>query len=169
MKTGVPGEEPHFIGHVISAFVHEFTKRSGVTYLAKDGLAPKHEEDDSAIRQMLKKFHTKQDTGKTSPTAQPTETCFCLQSWTKLLEKVFSIMSTFLRNKTISKTTPLQKENPFPQFNVASNKRPGIRHSLNTHQHCFQGKGEREEPVKLRCLEKCCPSIQFSQQFCPRL
>ena len=46
MKTGVPGEKPHFIGHVISAFVHEFTKRSGVTYLAKDGLAPKHEEDD---------------------------------------------------------------------------------------------------------------------------
>ena len=40
---------------------------------------------------------------------------------------------------------------------------------LNTQQHCFQGKGEREEPVQLRCLEKCCPSIQFSQQFCPRL
>ena len=29
-------------------------------------------------------------------------------------------MSTFLRNKTISKTTPLRKENPFPRFNVAS-------------------------------------------------
>ena len=60
--------------------------------------------------------------------------CHDLQSWTKLLEKVFPIMSTFLRNKTISKTTPLRKE-----------------------------------PVQLRCLEKCCPSIQFSQQFCPRL
>ena len=36
-------------------------------------------------------------------------------------------MSTFLRNKTISKTMPLWKENPFPQFNVASYKRPGIR------------------------------------------
>ena len=33
-----------------------------------------------------------------------------LQSRTKLLEKVFPIMSTFLRNKTISKTTPLRKE-----------------------------------------------------------
>ena len=37
-----------------------------------------------------------------------------LQSQTKLLEKVFPIMYTFLRNKTISKTTPLRKENPFP-------------------------------------------------------
>ena len=53
-----------------------------------------------------------------------------LQSRTKLLEKVFHIMSTFLRNKTISKTTPLWKENPFSQFNVASHKRPGIRLSF---------------------------------------
>ena len=53
-----------------------------------------------------------------------------LQSRTKVLEKVFPIMSTFLRNKTISKTTPLRKENPFPQFNVASYKRPGIRLSF---------------------------------------
>ena len=53
-----------------------------------------------------------------------------LQSRTKLLEKVFPIMSTFLRNKTIFKTMPLRKENPFPQFNVASHKRPGIRLSF---------------------------------------
>ena len=52
------------------------------------------------------------------------------QSRTKLLEKVFPIMSTFLRNKTSSKTTPLWKENRFPQFNVASHKRPGIRLSF---------------------------------------
>ena len=57
-------------------------------------------------------------------------TIVLLQSGTKLLEKVFPIMSTFLRNKTISKTTPLRKENPFPQFNVASHKRPGIRLSF---------------------------------------
>ena len=50
-----------------------------------------------------------------------------LQSRTKLLEKAFPIMVTFLRNKTISKTTPLRKEIPLPQFNVASYKRPGIR------------------------------------------
>ena len=92
-----------------------------------------------------------------------------LQSWTKLLEKVFPIMSTLLCNKAISKMTPLQKENPFPQSNVAFHKHPGIRLSLDTQQHCFQGKGEREEPVQVLCLEKCCPSIQFSQQFCPRL
>ena len=53
-----------------------------------------------------------------------------MQSRTKLLEKVFPIMSTFLRNKTIFKTTPLRKENPFPQLNVASHKRPCIRLSF---------------------------------------
>ena len=57
-------------------FVCKFTKRRCVTYLAKHGLATKHEEDESAIRQMLKKFRTKLDTGKTSSTAQPTHTCF---------------------------------------------------------------------------------------------
>ena len=36
-------------------------------------------------------------------------------------------------------------------------------------QHYFQGKGERGELVQLRRLEKCFPSMQFSQQFCPRL
>ena len=39
-------------------------------------------------------------------------------------------MSPFLRNKTISKTTPLWNENPFPQFDVASYKRPGNRFSF---------------------------------------
>ena len=87
------------------------------------------------------------------------------QSCSKLLEKVFPIRSTFLRNKTISETTPLRKEIRFLQFNVVSYKRPGIRLFLNTQQHCFQGKGEREEPVQLWCLEKCPPSIQFSLSF----
>ena len=64
-----------------------------------------------------------------------------LQSRTKLLEKVFSIMSTFLRNKTISKTTPLRKENPFPQFNVASHKRPGIRLSFEYKTTLLSGEG----------------------------
>ena len=64
-----------------------------------------------------------------------------LQSGTKLLEKVFPIMSTFLRNKTISKTTPLRKENPFPQFNVASHKRPGIRLSFEYTTTLLSGEG----------------------------
>ena len=64
-----------------------------------------------------------------------------LRSRTKLLEKVFPIMSTFLRNKTISKTTPLRKENPFPQFNVASHKRPGIRLSFEYTTTLLSGEG----------------------------
>ena len=50
-------------------------------------------------------------------------------------------MSTFLRNKTISKTTPLQKENPFPQFNVASHKRPRIRLSFEYTTTLLSGEG----------------------------
>ena len=64
-----------------------------------------------------------------------------LQSLTKLLEKVFPIMSTFLCNETISKTTPLRKENPFPQFNVASHKRPGIRLSFKYTTTLLSGEG----------------------------
>ena len=40
---------------------------------------------------------------------------------------------------------------------------------LNTQQHCFQGKGEREEPLQLRCLEKCFLSMQFSQQVLSKI
>ena len=66
-----------------------------------------------------------------------------LQSQTKLLEKVFPIMPTFLKvcNKTISKTTPLRKENPFPQFNVASYKFPGIRLSFKYTTTLLSGEG----------------------------
>ena len=70
-----------------------------------------------------------------------TECIHKLQSRTKLLEKVFPIMSTFLRNKTISQTTPLRKENPFPQFNVASHKRPGIRLSFEYTTTLLSGEG----------------------------
>ena len=55
-------------------------------------------------------------------------TCEGLQSRTKLLENVFPIMSTFLRNKTISQTTNLRKETPFPLFNVASWIRLSFEH-----------------------------------------
>ena len=64
-----------------------------------------------------------------------------LQSRTKLFEKVFPIMPTFLCNKTISKTTPLRKENPFPQFNVASYKCPGIRLSFKYTTTLLSGEG----------------------------
>ena len=50
-------------------------------------------------------------------------------------------MSTFLRNKTISKTTPLREENPFPRFNVASHKRPGIRLSFEYITTLLSGEG----------------------------
>ena len=64
-----------------------------------------------------------------------------LQSRTKLLEKVFPTMSSFLRNKTISKMTPLRKENRFPQYNVASPKRPGIRLSFEYITTLLSGEG----------------------------
>ena len=36
-------------------------------------------------------------------------------------------MPTFLRNETFFKQTPLRKENPVTQFNVASHRRLAIR------------------------------------------
>ena len=61
------------------------------------------------------------------------------------------------------------KKTPSPDSMLLPQNAQGSGFLLNTQQHCFQGKGEREEPVQLRFLEKCCPSIQFFQQFCPRL
>ena len=52
-------------------------------------------------------------------------------------------MSTFLSNKTISKTMPLRKENSFPQFNVASHKRLGIRLSFEYTTTLLSGEGGR--------------------------
>ena len=92
-----------------------------------------------------------------------------LQSRTKLLGS-FPIMSTFLCSKTISKTSHLcEKKTPFLRSMLLATNAQWSGFLLTTQQHCFQEKGKREEPVQLRCVEKCCPSIQFSQQFCPRL
>ena len=57
------------------------------------------------------------------------------------------------------------KKTPSPNSMLLPTNAQGSGFLLNTQQHCFQGKGEREEPVQLRCLKKCCPSIQFSQHF----
>ena len=64
-----------------------------------------------------------------------------LQSRTKLLEKVFPIMSTFLRNKTISEMTSLWKKIPLRQINVASYKCPGIRLSFEYITTLLSGEG----------------------------
>ena len=66
-----------------------------------------------------------------------------LQSRTKLLEKVFPIMPTFLRNKTISKTTPKdRKKTTSPNSMLLPTNAQGSGFLLNTQQHCFQGKGQ---------------------------
>ena len=44
--------------------------------------------------------------------------------------------------KLFPKTTPLRKGNPFPQFNVASPKRPGIRLSCEYTTTLLSGEGE---------------------------
>ena len=45
---------------VLYAFVRKFSKRRCVLYLAKDGFAPMHEDDESAIRKMLNKLRQKE-------------------------------------------------------------------------------------------------------------
>ena len=63
-------------------------------------------------------------------------------------------MSTFLRNKNISKTTPLRKENPFPQFNVASHKRPGIRLFFEYTTTLLSGEGGEGRTGRATMFEK---------------
>ena len=71
--------------------------------------------------------------------------------------------------KLFPKRRLCEKKTPSPNSMLLPTNAQGSGFLLNTQQHCFQGKGNREERVQLRCLEKCCPSIRFSQQFCPRL
>ena len=52
----IPESQIKLSTDVLSAFVRKFSKRRCVTYLAKDGLSPLHEEDESALRLMLKTF-----------------------------------------------------------------------------------------------------------------
>ena len=80
-----------------------------------------------------------------------------LQSWTKLLEKVYPIMSTFLHNKLFPKRRLCGKKSPYPSFMLLPTNAQGSGFLLNTQQHCFQGKGEREEPVQLRRFKKMLP------------
>ena len=54
----IPESQIKLLSQVLSAFVRKFTKRC-VTYLARDGLAAKPEEDASAVRQVLQKFNHK--------------------------------------------------------------------------------------------------------------
>ena len=66
-------------------------------------------------------------------------------------------MSTFLRNKNISETTPLRKENPFPQFNVASYKRPGIRLPFEYTTTLLSGEGAEERTGTATMFRKMLP------------
>ena len=50
-----------------------------------------------------------------------------------------------------------------PQVNVASYKLSGIRLSLQDTTTLLVEGGGRKELVHLQCLEKCSPSMQFSQ------
>ena len=61
------------------------------------------------------------------------------------------------------------KKTPSPNSMLLPTNAQGSGFLLNTQQHCFQGKGQRKEPVQLRCLEKCFPSMQFSQQFLSKI
>ena len=71
----IPESQIKLSSQVLSAFARKFRKRRCVTYLARDVLAPKHEEDASAVRQMLQKFNHKAYSNTTSK-AQSGDICF---------------------------------------------------------------------------------------------
>ena len=79
-------------------------------------------------------------------------------------------MSPFLRNKTISKTTPLRNENPFPQFKVASYKRPGVRLSFEYTTTLLSGeRGEGRIGTATMFRKMLSKHTIFSTAVCPRL
>lgn len=91
-----------------------------------------------------------------------------LQSRKKLLENVSPLMCPILRVKAFSKTAP-RKHISLPEVNVASYKRPRIRLSLEDTTTLLPVVGGRKESQWLGCLEKSSLSVQFNQEFCPRL
>ena len=68
-------------------------------------------------------------------------------------------MPTFLRNKTFYKLTPLRKENPFTQFNVASHRRLGIRLSFEYTTTLLSGKAGEERTGTGSMFEKMLSKI----------
>ena len=92
-----------------------------------------------------------------------------LQSWTKLLEKVSPSCPLSYATKLFPKRRLCGKKTPSPNSMFLPTNAQGSGFLLNTRQHCFQGKGERKEPVQLRCLEKYFPSMQFSQLFLSKI
>ena len=76
-------------------------------------------------------------------------------------------MSTFLSNKTISKTMPLRKENSFPQFNVASHKRPVIRLSFEYTTTLLSGEGGKRRTAADTIISNMLLKYKiFSTVFC---
>ena len=51
-------------------------QKEGAQHLARDGLAPKHEEDKSAIQQMLKKFRKNVKDANSTAKARSSDVCF---------------------------------------------------------------------------------------------
>ena len=68
-----------------------------------------------------------------------------LQSRTKLLEKVFPIMSTFLRNKTISRTTHCGEKTPSPNSMLLRTNAQRSGFLFNTHATTTLLSGEEGE------------------------
>ena len=93
----------------------------------------------------------------------------CYNPRQNYLRKFSSSCPLFYATKLFPKRCLCGKKTPSPSSMLLPTKVQGSGFFLNTQQHCFQVKEEREEPVHLQCLEKCFSSMQFSLQFCPRL
>ena len=92
----------------------------------------------------------------------------CYNPWQNYSRKFSPSCPLSYATKLFPKRRLCGKKTPSPNSMLLPTNAQGSGFLLNT-QHYFQGKGEREEPVQLQRLEKCFRSIQFSQQFCPRL
>ena len=89
-----------------------------------------------------------------------------LQSRTKLLEKVFPIMCTFLRNKTISKTTPLRKKKTLPLIQCCFPQTPRDQAFLWIHNNiAFRGRGRGKNRYSYDVSKNAVQVYNFPNSF----
>ena len=82
---------------------------------------------------------------------------------------MFSLMRLHNATKLFPNQRLCVKKTPCPSSKLLATNAQGTSFLLNTQTTLLPGGGGREESVEYEVQKQCPPSMQFSQQFCPRL
>lgn len=109
-NINIPNELIEISCDVLSSFVGKFSKRICVLFLAKDGLSPVNEDDESAVRQMLKTFDgkKKKKSGCDDDEDKGNDVCFrCQKQAVGHLNALKAMNQDGLKNKHVSNVVKL--------------------------------------------------------------